>query len=422
MQRKKFKVLIFVLTALPTTSLVLQLLVGFFLNTLHPVIMGKRGAGDVEKLKAMQESLRKKMEAERAAATSASSTAAAATAATSTATAEDLMPPPKVPKKSAKDAKVKAKGGKQNASENASPSTTESEMETSESSAAELDVKSKPRKRSRNVEGDVEEEPRPKAKAKAKAKTKAPTPGEPDFEVTWENHGLLMKHYGINEDEATACLLAVIGQDERYVKYWGKFSVEKNEEKKDEKNEEKTETKSPAESRSTSKSKPAKKAQAKKAAPKPKPAPVDPDDDTSLEEEPGDDNADGEGGDEDGETASTTSSQPPPPPPPPAATKAKVALETMIDTMDALPMETPEPVIEAVASKPDDAELARQALSNMVRTAPTPAKAVEKKAIFLKSKTIETTINKREVLGTRGGRNLLNLSITRKFRHKSKSM
>ena len=51
-----------------------------------------------------------------------------------------------------------------------------------------------------------------------------------DFEITWDNHALLMKHFGITEDEATQCLLAVVGQDPKARKFWKKFVVKKPEE------------------------------------------------------------------------------------------------------------------------------------------------------------------------------------------------
>ena len=71
-------------------------------------------------------------------------------------------------------------------------------------------------------------ESKPKAKAKTSAKKKLPE--DPiDFEITWDNHALLMKHFDITEDEATQCLLAVVGQDPKARKFWEKFVVKKPE-------------------------------------------------------------------------------------------------------------------------------------------------------------------------------------------------
>ena len=72
----------------------------------------------------------------------------------------------------------------------------------------------------------------PKAKAKAKtaprAKAKSKMNEAPDFEVCWENHAKLMAFYDLTEEEATTCLLSVVGEDEAGRKFWGKFRTNKD--------------------------------------------------------------------------------------------------------------------------------------------------------------------------------------------------
>ena len=77
----------------------------------------------------------------------------------------------------------------------------------------------------------------PKAKAKAKtaprAKAKSKMNEAPDFEVCWENHAKLMAFYDLTEEEATTCLLSVVGEDEAGRKFWGKFRTNKDTPKND---------------------------------------------------------------------------------------------------------------------------------------------------------------------------------------------
>ena len=87
--------------------------------------------------------------------------------------------------------------------------------------------------------------------------------------------------------------------------------------------------------------------------------------------------------DVDGDTASTSSGGTPPrPPPSPAAAPVEtVSSEPVIDQMETQPVEVPEPVIQHIPSKPDDAEVARRDFAEKVKSAPTPAKALEKQAL-----------------------------------------
>ena len=333
--------------------------------------MGKRGAsGDAQKLKALQLALRKKMEAEAATVTSPAGVGAAA----STEATEVEMPPPKVPRKDKKQKKEKKEKKEQSGSKEPAiekkdePELTEKDLEAAVEAAMDAAVAAgdvaateelKKLKRLRHVE--CEPEARPKAKAKAMAKEKKPDPQEPPFDITWENHSLLMKHFQISEDEATSCLLQVIGPDDRYKKFWGKFSVDA----KDSKDKGK-ETSEP-----TAKTKDAVAAQS------------DDDDDGTEFYGGGPMTDNGDDDDVDGDTASTSSGGTPPrPPPPPAAAPVEtVSSEPVIDQMETQPMEVPEPVIQHIPSKPDDAEVARRDFAEKVKSAPTPAKALEKQAL-----------------------------------------
>ena len=332
--------------------------------------MGKRGAsGDAQKLKALQLALRKKMEAEAATVTSPAGVGAAA----STEATEVEMPPPKVPRKDKKQKKEKKEKKEQSGSKEPAiekkdePELTEKDLEAAVEAAMDAAVAAgdvaatEPKKLKRLRHVECEPEARPKAKAKAMAKEKKPDPQEPPFDITWENHSLLMKHFQISEDEATSCLLQVIGPDDRYKKFWGKFSVDA----KDSKDKGK-ETSEP-----TAKTKDAVAAQS--------------DDDDGTEfygGGPMTDNGDDDD-DVDGDTASTSSGGTPPrPPPPPAAAPVEtVSSEPVIDQMETQPMEVPEPVIQHIPSKPDDAEVARRDFAEKVKSAPTPAKALEKQAL-----------------------------------------
>ena len=300
----------------------------------------------------MQQKLKQQMEGE----------AKAAAASSSGPPPDESMPPP--PPKVARKGKKEKQGKRESEPE---PATSTSTSGT-ESAVNAADTRSL--KRLRHVEtedGDVDVRPKAKAKAKpvakasSKSKTSALTP--PDFEVTWENHHLVMKHFGINEEEATASLLAVIGPDERYKKFWGKFDTKTAEKHgvegilEHEENEENAEME--AESN---------------------------DGEEFLGGGPGPRKDDPDGPDEeDVETSSTTSSHPRGPPPPPAAVAEPVAKgQPLIDTLETQPMEVPEPVIQAVAGKPDAAEEARMELEKKLKTAPTPAKALEKKVLSCK--------------------------------------
>ena len=310
--------------------------------------MGKRGSGDhVQQLQALQKSLKEKMQAQ------ADATAAAAAPAEP---AEECMPPPA---KTAKKEKKEKKGKRESPAESSTPTSSEPESSVKASPASG----STSLKRLRHVSDEVETRPKAKAKAASKPAAKASTKKQltpPDFEVTWENHHLVMKHFGINEEEATASLLAVIGPDERYKKFWGKFDTKtaenhgvegslEHEEKMDAEEDE--------------------DAGEEFLGGGPGPQKIDPD-------------GPGDGDDDDVETSSSTTSHGRGPPPPPAASAEPVAsAQQVMDDIETQPLETPEPVIVPVASKPDAAEEAKLELAKKVKSAPTPAKALEKQVL-----------------------------------------
>lgn len=160
------------------------------------IAMGKRGSGgDAKKLAELQASLKEKAEAEKAALTN--------------------MDPPPVPEKKKKT---------RDSSSPSEPPSSESSPTPTPTEPPAAAAKSSSKKRS----GGDGDESRPKAKAKSGAKKRVDEPI--DFEITWDNHALLMKHFGITEDEATQCLLAVVGQDPKARKFWEKFVVKKPEE------------------------------------------------------------------------------------------------------------------------------------------------------------------------------------------------
>lgn len=84
----------------------------------------------------------------------------------------------------------------------------------------------------RQLEESADAEVAPKAKAKATPKRKSKLTAVPDFQVCWENHAKLMAFYDLTEDEATTCLLSVVGEDEAGRQFWEKFKT-KNDTPKD---------------------------------------------------------------------------------------------------------------------------------------------------------------------------------------------
>ena len=146
-------------------------------RTFGPEHMGKkRTAEDLEKLRAVQNSLKQKMVAE--------------AASTSGAASSTEMPPPKVPKKSKKEKKEKKGKKDKNETEPANETDGDASAETAEAAApAASAVAANPPengklKRFRHVGGDGDdEESRPKANAKSNAKSPS-GPSEPPFDIT----------------------------------------------------------------------------------------------------------------------------------------------------------------------------------------------------------------------------------------------
>ena len=311
-------------------------------------LMGKNKAADLEKLQALQATLRKKAEAEAA-------------------DAAHMPPPPPPAKKARKGKKVEP-----------SESPKEPETKSAEDPAASAPAASS-KKRTRST--GAEAEGAPKAKAKAKAKSSKGLK-EPDFEISWENHGRLMTHFGITEDEATACLLAVVGEDESGKKFWSKFSKKEPEET--------AVTPAPESEPVTPKDTTVFTApQQSRAERKAERAARQEMEDSQFQstEEDSDDVNDGpvddvgpdgfDDADEDTEECSVVSGGGrPDSPSPPGASQVPAEASVAIDTMDTLPME--EPVITPVASKPDAGEEARADLAKKLNSLPTPAKSSRK--------------------------------------------
>ncbi len=105
-------------------------------------------------------------------------------------------------------------------------------VETPEDPAVKKPRKSRKKTDSTEPRDQEPEEPAPKAKAKptAKAKSQAKSEGlaSPDFKVCWENHSKLMSFYNLTEEEATECLLSVVGEDEAGRSFWEKFRTSKD--------------------------------------------------------------------------------------------------------------------------------------------------------------------------------------------------
>ena len=321
-------------------------------------LMGKNKAADLEKLQALQATLRKKAEAEAAAVAAA---------------AEKEMPPPAPPaKKPRKSKKVEP------------PKEPSDSKEADEApSASAPAASSKKRSRPSGAEPDGP----PKAKAKAKSSPKAIK--EPDFDITWQNHGRLMKHFGITEDEATACLLAVVGEDESGKKFWSKFSKKDPEPAVNPAPEPAVNpAPEPVTSKDTSIFTAPLQSKAERKAERAARQEMEESQFQSTEEDSDEDGpceaddleaevADGDEPDEDGDTeSSVVSGGRPDSPSPPGASQVPVPDELAIDTMDTLPME--EPVITPVPSKPDAGEEARADLAKKLRARPTPAKSSPK--------------------------------------------
>jgi hypothetical protein len=195
-----------------------------------------------------------------------------------------------------------------------------------------------------------------------------------------------MQHFGISDEEATKCLLQVIGPDERFKQFWSRFVTKPKTADKDAMEVEAAEKKQNAPDVQASRTAQidskvpqadAPKTETQSAKGKPT-LQVDSDDDEEDDFPGGGPGPDDDEDDEDlGELCSTTSSNNgrPDPPTPPVAV-AVAAESALIDTMETQPIE--EPVLAHIPSKPDEAELARLELAKRLRSAPTPAKAMEK--------------------------------------------
>ncbi len=315
--------------------------------------MGKRSSSsaDAKTLAAVQASLKEKAEAEKAR------------------LAMDPPPPPK------KKSKKRTPSPPAEPSEPPSPSlsSTPSPVEPPEPPTAKASSAKK-----RSPAPGVES--KPKAKAKTSAKKKLPE--DPiDFEITWDNHALLMKHFDITEDEATQCLLAVVGQDPKARKFWEKFVVKKPEvETAVEPTESDTEkvSRPPSGSKDndlkTGKTKKGMTKAERDARRKEIEALEEVED--SQVENPLSDSDTGTTEDEDvSEEVASTSSGPPHDPPPPRGSAVPVKPESKImDELETQPVE-PEPVIPPFA-KDDPALEARKKLEMELKQVPTPSKVV----------------------------------------------
>lgn len=319
--------------------------------------MGKRSSSsaDAKTLAAVQASLKEKAEAEKAR------------------LAMDPPPPPK------KKSKKRTPSPPAEPSEPPSPSlsSTPSPVEPPEPPTA-VDTKASSAKKRSPAPGV---ESKPKAKAKTSAKKKLPE--DPiDFEITWDNHALLMKHFDITEDEATQCLLAVVGQDPKARKFWEKFVVKKPEvETAVEPTESDTEkvSRPPSGSKDndlkTGKTKKGMTKAERDARRKEIEALEEVED--SQVENPLSDSDTGTTEDEDvSEEVASTSSGPPHDPPPPRGSAVPVKPESKImDELETQPVEPEEPVIPPFA-KDDPALEARKKLEMELKQVPTPSKVV----------------------------------------------
>lgn len=226
-----------------------------------------------------------------------------------------------------------------------------------------------------------------KKPAKSKAKSAANPAEQPlDFEISWANHAKLMAHFNLNEDEATATLLSILGPDKGGESFWQKFKANNHA-----KMESDGDGEEPPPTEPTAPTAPA--APAAPAAAAPATAQPDPPLLTRAEREliedsqlpPSDDEVCGPDPDEelddsdhDGEEISSTGSngRPPDAPAPAVATPSVAATASEGSVMDQLETQgmDAEPVVQPVTSKDDPGAAAREDLARKLNARPTPAK------------------------------------------------
>ena len=244
--------------------------------------------------------------------------------------------------------------------------------ETKAAKAAKA-AEARAKKRASGDSGNAVE--RPTAKAKLAKKPAAAEPGQPDFEISWANHPLVMDFFGMTKDEATCTLMSVLGSYEGGgEEYWAsyrknQFGVDLEQDGEPEELPEAPAAADPA----LSTSKPMSHAEAAfwdDSQPLPE-EPMVGVEDEEEEEENGEDDIDGE------EISSTTSYNPPPDPPAAGATSVAKTVpdeeEPMIDTLETLPAE--EPVLQPLPKDDDPAWIAREQLAKRLKSQPTPARS-----------------------------------------------